>query len=176
MEPARRLSLGTVDLFTLVGGLSLVAMMLHIVADVASKHLLGAPVPATLETVSYYYMAGVAFLPLAGLERHGSLIHVELVYDLMPGAVRWTMLAIAYALAAVYCAAAAWAALGPALEGWAIGTYSVGLVRLATWPPRFLPVAGFALLSAVLAVKLAVHVAGPFRRSRSSTAPGRDGA
>ena len=50
------------DHFLIVGaGLVILAMMLHIVADV-----LGTSFSGTLETVSAYYMVATIFLPLPG--------------------------------------------------------------------------------------------------------------
>jgi TRAP-type C4-dicarboxylate transport system permease small subunit len=159
----RRAYFGFVDICTFVGGVSLIAMMLHITLDVAMKYAFNSPVPATLETVSYYYMAGVAFLPLAGLERHDALIHVELFYEKLPEGVRWLVLALALLLAAGYCGAAAWAAVKPAMHAYDVGAYTVGLVALITWPTRFLPIIGFGLLATVLLWKLALHLRHPWK-------------
>ena len=159
----RRAYFGFVDICTLVGGVSLIAMMLHITLDVVMKYLFNSPVPATLETVSYYYMAGVAFLPLAGLERNGTLIHVELFYDMMPEGVRWLVLALALLLALGYCGAAGYAAVKPAVHAYDVGAYAVGVSTLITWPTRFLPIVGFGLLATVLAWKLALHLSHPWK-------------
>ncbi len=51
-------------------------MMLHICAEVVSRNLFGAPIPATVEIVSQYYMVVPAFLPLALLERRRGMVSV----------------------------------------------------------------------------------------------------
>jgi len=52
------------EVLALVGGVMIIAMMLHIVADVAMKYLLNDPIDGTTEIVAAYYMVGVVFLPL----------------------------------------------------------------------------------------------------------------
>ncbi|MBT6330448.1 MAG: hypothetical protein HOJ34_11760 [Kordiimonadaceae bacterium] len=46
-------------------GLSIVAMMLHIVAGIYSRHFLGQPLGGVTEIVSAYDMVAVSFLSLA---------------------------------------------------------------------------------------------------------------
>ena len=48
-----------------LGALALVAMMVHVTADVVLKITLNWPVAGTLEIVSYVYMVACTFLPLA---------------------------------------------------------------------------------------------------------------
>ena len=139
--------------FTAVGALGLVAMTVHVNVDVVGKYLFTAPAPATIEMVSYYYMAAVAMLPLAALERRGSLVHVDLVYQGLPPRMRRILHPAALVVAAAYCVAAAYAAWEPAVRAWSIGAYAGTSVTVATWPTRFIPVAGFGLLAAVLALK-----------------------
>src|SRR5690606_9299753 len=62
-----------------------IAMMTHVVADVAAKYLLGTPIVGTLEIVSTYYMVAVVFLPLAFVQQKGGHIVVEVfTYSLPP--------------------------------------------------------------------------------------------
>ena len=155
--------------FTVLGALGLVAMTVHVNVDVAGKYLFRAPAPATIEMVSYYYMAAVAMLPLAALERRGSLVHVDLVYQTLPAPVRRILHPAALFVASAYCAAAAYAAWGPAVRAWSVGAYAGTSVTVITWPTRFLPVVGFGLLAAVLAVK----AAGLPREQRDRSDPAR---
>jgi TRAP-type C4-dicarboxylate transport system permease small subunit len=63
--------------FLILGGVALFAMMIHISADVVAKIAWNAPIIGTLEIVSYIYMVGCTFLPLAHVLRTRSMIVVE---------------------------------------------------------------------------------------------------
>ncbi len=60
------------------GGVFIVLMMLHIVADVLGRELFGRPIDGTLETVAFYYMVAVTFFPLAFVSHGEGHITVEL--------------------------------------------------------------------------------------------------
>lgn len=61
-----------------LGGLIMLLMMLQISLDVVLKYALNWPVPATLETVSNYYMVALIFLPLGLVTRDREHLEVEL--------------------------------------------------------------------------------------------------
>tara|TARA_Y100000815_G_scaffold266202_1_gene284138 strand:+ start:205 stop:714 length:510 start_codon:yes stop_codon:yes gene_type:complete len=146
--------------FAFGGALGLVAMMLHVNVDVVGKALFDMPAPATLEVVSYYYMAAVAMLPLAAMERKGGLVHVDLLYQHLPDGVRRGLLVATLALSAMYCAGISWAAWEPAVKAWRVGAYTGTTVTVATWPTRFLPVAGFALIAVMLLAQAVAVILG----------------
>ncbi|MRG70426.1 TRAP transporter small permease subunit [Alphaproteobacteria bacterium HT1-32] len=60
-----------------VSGVALVAMMLHIVADISLKYLFRHPIPGTTEIVSAIYMVSIVFLPLMAVTLIDSHISVE---------------------------------------------------------------------------------------------------
>ena len=62
-----------------VGALCVVLMMSQITIDVVLRNVFRLSIPVTVETVSYYYMVGIAFLPLALVEMKSEMISVELV-------------------------------------------------------------------------------------------------
>lgn len=137
-----------------VGAFALVAMMLHVTADVVSKYLFHYPIPLTMEMVTYYYMTAVAFLPLFSLERKGSsLVHVELVFALLSMRVRRVLLPAVLLAAAVFCACEAYAAWKPAMQAMKAGTYAGSIIIVPIWPTRFLPVIGFGFLTLALVKK-----------------------
>jgi TRAP-type C4-dicarboxylate transport system permease small subunit len=63
---------------TVIAGLAMMAMMLHIVADVIGRMAFNHPFNGTTEIVSGYDMVMVIFFPLAYVTRHGGHIMVEL--------------------------------------------------------------------------------------------------
>tara|TARA_R110002110_G_scaffold261322_1_gene477120 strand:+ start:1855 stop:2370 length:516 start_codon:yes stop_codon:yes gene_type:complete len=58
-------------------GVALMAMMLHIVADISLKYLFRHPIPGTTEIVSAIYMVSIVFLPLMAVTLIESHISVE---------------------------------------------------------------------------------------------------
>jgi TRAP-type C4-dicarboxylate transport system permease small subunit len=143
-----------VRVVTLLAGVGLVLMMLQVNADVLGRYLFTMPVPLTMELVTYYYMTLVGFLPLMALERRpGGMIHVELFYGAMPAGLRRWVFVFAMAAGAVYCGYAAYAAWEPAMKAFSAGSYVGSIYTIASWPTRFAPVVGLALLAVAYAAK-----------------------
>jgi TRAP-type C4-dicarboxylate transport system permease small subunit len=65
------------DIFLWAGAIAVLAMMLHVSADVLMKVALNQPIMGTLEIVSFVYMVGCTFLPLAHVQLSRNLIIVE---------------------------------------------------------------------------------------------------
>jgi TRAP-type C4-dicarboxylate transport system permease small subunit len=76
MTALRRLLDRLTDAFT--AAFLSVVMMVHVTLDVAGRNLFNAPIVGTIEIVSAYYMAPLAFLPLAIITRERGHIIVEL--------------------------------------------------------------------------------------------------
>lgn len=159
-NPINRI-LGTcISACTFIGGAAIVVMMLHICADVVLKYTIGVPVPATLEMVSYYYMSAAIFLPFAALERDGSLVFVEILYDHFGARTRTLFHVLGLSLSVVYCVFLAYAAWSPALRAFSVGSYAGTLTQVSIWPTRFLPVVGFGLLAAMMLAKIVAILGG----------------
>jgi len=144
-----------------VAAIGVLAMMIHVCADILSRVLTGASLPATVEMVSYYYMLLVAFLPLAWVERRGGMISVELLdFMLSPRMRRVSDLLIA-ALGVVIYAVMAYASWLTAVRNYETGTFVVALqTKIITWPGYFLPPAGFALAAIIVTVRLFQIITG----------------
>lgn len=65
------------DIFLWAGAIAVLAMMVHVSADVIMKVALNQPIMGTLEIVSFVYMVGCTFLPLAHVQLSRTLIIVE---------------------------------------------------------------------------------------------------
>lgn len=65
------------DIFLWAGAIAVLAMMVHVTADVLMKVALNQPIMGTLEIVSFVYMVGCTFLPLAHVQLSRTLIIVE---------------------------------------------------------------------------------------------------
>ncbi|KMK66554.1 TRAP transporter small permease [Puniceibacterium sp. IMCC21224] len=143
------------DLLAVLGGLAILTLMIHVVADVAMRNLLNQPIPATYEVVTHYYMIALAFLPLAWLERRRGMVQVEVLEPLMsPALLRLSDRFVALLSTVIY-AALAWVTWKTALGNYATGTFVLAQnVAVPTWPAYFLPPLGFALAAAVTAVRI----------------------
>jgi TRAP-type C4-dicarboxylate transport system permease small subunit len=138
-----------------VAAIGVVAMMVHVCADVISRLMTGASLPATVEMVSYYYMVLVAFLPLAWVERRGGMISVELIEFIMSERMRRISDAAVASLALGIYAVMAYASWLTAVKNYNTGTFVVALqTKIITWPGYFLPPAGFALAALIVTVRL----------------------
>lgn len=77
-----------IDSMTVISGLAIAVMMVHIVLDVVLRNVFNYPLPGTITIVSYYYMAIAAFMPLAFAEQKSAHISVEVITELMPAGVQ----------------------------------------------------------------------------------------
>lgn len=140
-----------------------VLMMAQICVDVVLKYCCGWPVKDTIEIVSYYYMIGVAFLPLAATELRGQHIHVDLFVDLLPRRARTWIFVGASIVSAGFVFVLAWQSGVDALESARVSEVPMG-TELIIWPSRAILPVSFALLGLVLllgAAKRALGVESP---------------
>jgi TRAP-type C4-dicarboxylate transport system permease small subunit len=149
----------------LIGALGVLALLVHVAADVATRNLFGRPIPATNEIVSRYYMVLIAFLPLAWVERERTMISVEVLDAVMSPAVRRVSDVATALLATVIYVAIAWVTWGDALANWRTGSFVEVLGReIPVWPTYFLPPAGFLLAGGVTLLRAVRTVRGPSAR------------
>lgn len=149
------------NVLALVGAVGVIAMLLHVTADVIGRQLFARPVPATVEIVSRYYMVLIAFLPLAWTERRNEMISVDILAALFRGRLdRINMVCVHFlSLAAfVFLTYTTWFA---ALREHESGSFVLSLsVAVPVWPAYFILPVGFALASLVSAVKLYLCLTG----------------
>lgn len=139
----------------LIGGLAILTLMLHVVADVALRNVANAPVPATYEIVTHYYMVALAFVPLAWLERSGGMISVEVTDQLLGPRAIWLSDKLVAVISTLIYAGLAWVTFRTSLDTFAKGTFVMAQNRaIPTWPAYFLPPLGFALAAAVTVTRI----------------------
>ena len=130
----------------LVGAAGVVVMLVHITAYVVMRLFLAAPIPATVEIVSSYYMVVVAFLPIAWAERRGDMIAIEVFASVYRGAAgRLVDLFVAAVTAATYLMLTytTWLV---AVREYEIGSFVISLShKIPIWPGYFALPVGFAL-------------------------------
>lgn len=140
----------------LIGAVATVALMVHVVADIALRNIWNRPIPATYEVVVNYYMVALAFIPLAWVEKSGAMVQVEVINGaLSPLMMRLSDLLVAMISAGVY-AALAWVTWQVAVRNTGVGSFVLAnQTRIPTWPAYWLPPLGFALACAAALMKLA---------------------
>lgn len=156
-RPLKRLGEG----LAIAGGVALVLMMLHIVADVATKYLFNDPIDGTTEIVAAYYMVAVVFLPLAYVTVAEGHLIVELFTARMRGRPLAALVGCAGLVTLAYLSFFIYytgvEAVRRTREGEAWET-SVDLV--AIWPSRWFLTVGLAAMALYVALALVRHFGG----------------
>lgn len=150
-----------IDTMTVISGLAIALMMVHIVLDVVLRNFFNYPLPGTMTVVSYYYMAIAAFMPLAFAEQKSAHISVEVITERMPGVVQrhlagWMLLfsAVVFALLTV--------------RSWEEGMSKYGIKAsivqgessFPIWPTYFFLPVGCLLMFLVVVYKFVVYLTG----------------
>lgn len=146
-----------------LGGIALLAMMVHVTADVVGKFVFRRPVPATLEMVSNYYMVAVVFLPLAAVERRQGNIHVELIYAHLPRVLKRILDIATYCLFSWFLWLLVTSTWKVAMKKYAVGEFIMGTYSIEIWQTRFLVPVGAGLALALVVTKLGRAVVFLFR-------------
>ncbi|MAF46681.1 MAG: TRAP transporter small permease [Rhodospirillales bacterium] len=150
--PAERISAFTSNLAMVVACAFIILMMFHVTLDVLGKFLFTAPAPATLETVMYYYMVALVFLPFAYIARGEGHIFVELFTRKMSPRPRFFLDAVMGLLTLIWVGALAWYTGEEAVTVTIDGEFqetAEGILHV--WPSRwFLPLGSGIMAFAVI--------------------------
>ncbi|MGI6247391.1 MAG: TRAP transporter small permease subunit [Pseudochelatococcus sp.] len=130
-----------------LGGLSIMAMMVHIGADVILRTFFGHSLPGTLEITAHWYMVVTVFAPLALLQLNGDHVIVDIATHSMTPRGRALLNAFVGVLAVVLLYYWFSAAFELALRRTAQREYvEYGIEMLPVWPVRWIYVASIAAL------------------------------
>jgi TRAP-type C4-dicarboxylate transport system permease small subunit len=163
----------TVDALTWFACVLTVLMMLHVTADVIGRYVFNAPLVGTIEIVSAYYMAGLAFLPLALITRERGHIIVELFTTWMSRRGRTLLDAIVAVLSLVYVVMFTWQTVLIAIDKTGIReAREAGTGFIPIWQSRWVVPVGFGLM----AVYLLIYIVRDFRSVRTGQYPEVDSA
>ncbi|MHA6688093.1 TRAP transporter small permease [Mesorhizobium sp. A556] len=127
----------------------ILAMMVHVMADVLMRALINKPVPGTAEIVARYYMVAAVFLPLPLVEIRNSGISVDLFYLRFSEPIRRAAMFIAYVGQTAFFGFLAFRSFEDALSAFWKGDYIDGQIIVVVWPAAFLLPAGFGLAALV---------------------------
>jgi TRAP-type C4-dicarboxylate transport system permease small subunit len=150
-----------IDLMTVISGLAIALMMVHIVLDVLLRNVFNYPLPGTITIVSYYYMAIAAFMPLAFAEQKSAHISVEVVTELMPKGVQRHLAGWMLLLSAVIFALLTVRSWEEAVVKYEVKASVVqGVDSLPIWPTYFVLPLGCLLMFLVVIYKFTVYLTG----------------
>lgn len=138
----------------LVAGVMLILMMLHVVADVIGKYFFRRPVVGTIEIVSWYYMVGVAMLPVAYVQINRGHLMVELFTMKLPPRGIAALDALVGIVASAYTGMVAWLVWFEAIRATARNR-SLNLIwfDMPTWPSNWMLPVSFGLLTIVFVLQ-----------------------
>lgn len=126
-------------LLMVVGGVMIVLMAGHVVADVGRRYLMNAPLKGAIEMVSYYYMVAVVFLPLSTVERLNAHFVSGLFTDHLPPLTLRRLEGVTSLLMALVVALLAWCSTEGALHAMANSERVLAAdLIIYTWPGRWL--------------------------------------
>lgn len=156
-----RLVRGVDRLFLACAAAGLLAMMLHICADILGSLLLNRPIAVTSAFVTQYYMIAVAFLPFFATELRGSHISITLFTDLLPRRAQTGLALLVQALSAGVAGMLTLQAWDQATDKYAIGAYMVEQTsRILVWPSFFIVPLGLGALTLLMALKVVLALLG----------------
>lgn len=136
----------------------LVLMAVHIVADVGARYFLGRPLDGTTEIVSRYYMVALIFLPLAYVQATGRHVEASFFADALPDKAKAALGCLTSVLMLAFAVLLAWQAGIEAARSTAISEkLQTASYFLLTWPGRWIPVLGMALVALQSLVDLAAY-------------------
>jgi TRAP-type C4-dicarboxylate transport system permease small subunit len=172
---ARRITGVLIAVNMVVAGLALVAMLLHVVADIVMREFFDAPFSGTLEIVSYWYMIGLVFLAIPAAQAHGEHVRVELFTSgISPRVKAGIDICVLLASAAILILFTS-VTFGEAMRQTARNAMvEAGTGTILVWPTRWLvplSMASTSLICIVQAIGLAVSRAK--RETPSSIVHGR---
>lgn len=143
-----------VDLGGWIGGATVLVLMIHIVLDVAGRYLLNAPLPATIEIVSYWWMILITFLGQGLTQRRREHLEVTLLTDLMPERDRLGTIIGGRILTLLTVLALGYYGLLAAIEQTHRGEIAMGSITFAIWPFRWIVPIGMAIFACQLVIDL----------------------
>ena len=150
-----------IDLLTIISGLVIVLMMVHIMADVIARVVFRSPLPGTMSVVSYYYMAVAAFMPLAFAEQKSAHISVEVLTERFPPYVQRHLAGWLLLISAVVFLGLTVRTAQEAVTKWEIKASVVqGLESIPVWPTYFFLPIGCGLMFLVVLYKFVVYLLG----------------
>ncbi|NQV57397.1 MAG: TRAP transporter small permease [Rhodospirillales bacterium] len=153
-----------------IAAVFMMAMMVHIVADVLSKWLFNFPLDGTLEIVSNYYMVGLIFFPLAYVQRKGAHIVAEIFTKNLAERVRHGLDSVIGLFMTAYTVIFVWHMSIEAMRKTVELEYLEATeLFIVIWPVRWVLPIGFALMGVTALYQSLRSINKLFSNPRSET-------
>lgn len=155
----------------LLAGLGILSLMALAVLSVGGRNLLGTPLAGYVDWIELL-MPAIALLGVAWTQRGGGHVRMDLVVGFLRGRALWLFETVSTVLAAAFVALLAWgswAHFGRSFD-WAAPLFSTDSsmdIGLPIWPAKLV----VPLALALLALRLAIQLAGFARGLRTGTTP-----
>ncbi len=139
----------------LVGVVLIGVMVLHVTAEVIARSLFRAPIPATIEIATYYYMIAVAFVPLGYVQWRREHIEAEAIADFVPVRLRKAAAFLGMLASIGICLALVYGSVLAAMRQTQVGAAMWTTVgQLPVWPGRWMLPLGFGAMAVVMIYQL----------------------
>lgn len=136
-----------------------VVMCIHVSIAVVSRAAFSVTLTGTIEIVSSYYMVTLAFLPWVFAQQTRQHITVDVVFAILPNAMRRWVQALADLLTMALIVFFTYALIEMATRQTRFGELvETGLVAIPIWPGRWVAVAGAAGMAVVLGAQLLINL------------------
>lgn len=129
-----------------LGGVALLLLMFHSVANSLSRKLFDFPLAGTTEYAGMWYLAGIAFAGCVVAQRERQHIEVRLLFDRLPKSHQKDLTIFAYLLSLGVLVVLTWSTLTEAMHNLDIGL-TAGVTGIVVWPATFFPPLAFAALT-----------------------------
>jgi TRAP-type C4-dicarboxylate transport system permease small subunit len=144
-----------------LAGVFLVLMMVHVGADTFMKMMLNSPIIGTLETVSYYYMVSIVFLPLAFVEVRNEHVAVDLFVQRLPNVWQVIVYLFGATISVLYYGVFCYQTTVDAIKATSEQETVMSNFLFYVWPSRWaLPLGSAALIAAIILNMLKCVVTG----------------
>ena len=141
----------------LLAAITIMALMLMAVYQIAARRLLDAPIYGYIDIIEQM-MVIFAFLGIAYCQREGGHVRMELILSRFRGRAYWLMECLGVVIAWVVIAILISTSFDHFLRAWELGDTSIN-IELPVWPAKLLIPLAFSLLW----LRLSIQIVGYFR-------------
>lgn len=151
METLHRLSgLLARGLFALAS-VAILAMMIHVTADIVGRLLFNRPITGTLEIVASYYMVACAYLPLGYVQLQRSHMVIELFTQGLSQRALTGLDLVSSLLGTVFLGLMTWQTCLVAIDKSVVGeAVDATFYEIPVWPSRWMIVAAAGVTTLIL--------------------------
>ncbi|WP_417721111.1 TRAP transporter small permease [Salipiger sp.] len=144
-----------------LAGTAVLALMVHVSADVAMRAFFNTPLTGTIIFVSNYYMILAVCLPLALVERNDAQISVDVVTELLPSGPKRHLYGWTLPISAAVFGIVAFASWNEAVTQWRINKFVIeGGVRFVIWYGYFAVPFGYGMATLWMVLKFIRYLSG----------------